>query len=105
MSAVLVSAWGLCACRGSSDALINAAIWTAVGASASAVSRLEGGCYAACTTGTYCEVSTGFCQPLPCGGRCTLNEVCDARTEECVRTRASPELGVEGGVRTSTRSP
>jgi len=57
---------------GVGDAIIN----TAIAVTASSVSRSNGGCYAACPTGTTCDESTGYCVTLPCRGRCKTNEQC-----------------------------
>ena len=57
---------------GVADALVN----TAIAVTASGVSRANGGCYAACPTGTTCDPTTGYCVSLPCRGRCKANEQC-----------------------------
>ena len=59
---------------------------TALGVGAAAVERSRGGCYAVCTGDTACNSDTGFCEPLPCGGRCGVNETCTPTPtgEECV---------------------
>lgn len=100
--AMLVLAVGL-ACR-TADPMLDAAIWTALGAGAAAANRAQGGCYALCTNGTYCDPKDGFCKPLPCLGRCDVNEICDERIQACLPRRPPPPLVLEG-VRTSTRTP
>jgi hypothetical protein len=57
---------------GVADALVN----TAIAATASGVSRANGGCYAACPPGTTCDPNTGYCVTLPCRGRCKAHEQC-----------------------------
>jgi hypothetical protein len=49
-----------------------------IAAAASGVSRAYGGCYAACPTSTTCNPATGYCDTLPCHGRCSEDEHCDA---------------------------
>ena len=106
--AILALALLVCsmACRAGTSTLLNAAIGTALGVGAAAYSRSQGGCYATCTHGTYCNETTGTCEPLPCYGRCDADEVCDERSQACLR-RVGPEspLSIEEGVSTSTRSP
>jgi hypothetical protein len=66
----------LSACAGNSGAVANALVSTAVAASASAIQRANGGCFANCPVGTTCNESTGYCDPLPCRGECASNELC-----------------------------
>lgn len=76
----------LSACAAAPGAVAGAAINTTVAVTASAVSRASGGCYAACPVGTQCNRSTGFCDPLPCRGLCSTDEVCEINAvgERCV---------------------
>ena len=57
---------------GVADAIVN----TAIAATASGISRANGGCYAACPPGTTCDPATGYCITLPCRGRCKAHEQC-----------------------------
>ena len=66
----------LAAC-GSSQNVLNAAIGVGVAAGAAGVERASGGCYATCISGTVCNPKTGFCDPLPCAGRCRTDEACE----------------------------
>lgn len=71
----------LSGCAGNaSGALATAAFNTGVALGASAISRSQGGCYAACPVGTTCNESTGYCDPLPCRGECDP-------FEECIETK------------------
>jgi hypothetical protein len=74
-------------CGSASGAVANAVLNTAIAASASAASRSHGGCYAACPTGTTCNGATGYCEELPCRGRCAPDETCveDGLLPHCVR--------------------
>ncbi|MFE8601325.1 hypothetical protein [Archangium violaceum] len=74
-----------------SGALSNAALNTAVALGASAISRAQGGCYAACPTGTTCNEATGYCDPLPCRGECAPFEECveDKLLYQCI-ARGTP---------------
>ncbi|WP_224245370.1 hypothetical protein [Hyalangium gracile] len=67
---------------GAADAAIN----TAIAVAASGVSRAQGGCYAACPTGTTCDTTTGYCVSLPCRGRCKAHEQCveDGIQSRCI---------------------
>ncbi len=85
-----------CAAGAGGDAVIG----TALALGASAASRASGQCYAACPTGTSCNPKTGFCDELPCRGRCPEGAYCDEsdRIPHCVRlkplelrTRKPPE--------------
>jgi hypothetical protein len=61
---------------GGSGAAASALINTTIAVAASGVSRSQGGCYAACPTGTTCDKSTGYCVSLPCRGQCKAHEQC-----------------------------
>jgi hypothetical protein len=63
-------------CRSSNPAVFNAVLGTAVGLGASAHQRSQGGCYAVCVGDTACNHKTGYCDPLPCRGRCASDESC-----------------------------
>ena len=64
----------------------NAVLNTAIGVGAGAVQRARGGCYSACAPGTACNRKTGFCESLPCDGRCRVDEICvpTPTAEQCV---------------------
>jgi hypothetical protein len=85
----------LSGCAGASGAVVNAAVNTAIAATASGVSRANGGCYAACPVGTKCNAGTGYCDPLPCNGRCRTDEACEGfgLQEHCVPRTAPLQLG------------
>lgn len=88
--AVMAVVLFLCGCVGASGgALLNAAINTGIAVGTSAVSRSQGGCYAACPVGTRCNNTTGYCDPIPCRGECDPFQECieDRLTYRCV-TRA-----------------
>jgi hypothetical protein len=62
---------------GSANTFAGAASFTALAIGAAAVSRASGGCIAVCTNGTACNPATGFCEVLPCRGRCEPDEHCE----------------------------
>jgi hypothetical protein len=73
----LLVALSVCGCAGASAGAVGSAVLnTAIAAGASGVSRAQGGCYASCPAGTTCNGETGYCDTLPCRGRCLGNEVC-----------------------------
>jgi hypothetical protein len=76
--AVMAVVLSLCGCvaGAAGSAAINAALNTGVALGASAVSRSQGGCYAACPAGTTCNKATGYCDPIPCRGECDPFEEC-----------------------------
>jgi hypothetical protein len=74
--AVVMLALPLACASGGSGAAAAAAINTTLAVAASGVSRSQGGCYAACPTGTTCDHSTGYCVSLPCRGQCKAHEQC-----------------------------
>jgi hypothetical protein len=78
---------------GSSNTMAGAAVMTAAGLGAAAVSRASGGCVAICTNGTACNPRTGLCETLPCRGQCGSGEHCEQTFTEskCV---PGPETGV-----------
>jgi hypothetical protein len=55
----------------------NAAVATAIAGGVAAERRREGDCYTPCTPGNVCNPKTGYCEPVPCGGTCRVDEVCD----------------------------
>jgi hypothetical protein len=94
---------GLSGCAGAltgSTALIT----TAVALGSSAISRSQGGCYAACVNGTTCNHETGLCDPLPCRGQCAQNEACDqsGAVEKDVPAVTS-ELNIDSSIRLPPR--
>lgn len=86
----------VCGCAGASGAVANAVINTAVAASAAAVSRSQGDCYASCPTGTRCNHATGMCDALPCHDQCRSDEMCeqDEGVEHCTPRHAN-DLRIE----------
>ncbi len=74
------------------DALVN----TAFAMGAAAAQRASGGCYATCPVGTACDSETGYCEPLPCRGRCRSDERCvgNGISEQC-EALALPEGGLD----------
>lgn len=76
---------------GVGDAIVN----TAIAATASGVSRSNGGCYASCPTGTTCDSATGYCVSLPCRGRCKAHEQCvgSGLDEQCIATSLPGDVG------------
>jgi hypothetical protein len=64
----------------------GAVLNTGIALGASAISRSQGGCYAACPAGTTCNEATGYCDPLPCRGECDPFEECieDKLLYQCV---------------------
>ena len=83
-------------CATSSAGVGTAVLTTAVAAGASAVSRSQGKCYAACPDGTTCNEATGLCEEIPCRGRCAPNEKCERRGafDKCVPA-AEVDLQIE----------
>jgi hypothetical protein len=82
---------------GGSGAVAAAAINTTIAAAASGVSRSQGGCYAACPTGTTCDPNTGYCVTLPCRGRCKPHEQCveDTFKSQCIAVSLPGQITVE----------
>ena len=76
--------WGsctLCSCA--------AAATTGIAIGVAAINRANGECYGPCVEGTRCNKATGTCDPIPCRGRCQMNEKCDQNgpLEKCVPAR------------------
>jgi hypothetical protein len=71
-------------------------VTTAMAVGAAAVSRSQGGCYASCPAGTSCNERTGYCEDLPCRGRCAADHHCErsAAGDRCVRNL--PDLEIRG---------
>src|SRR5260370_4213196 len=67
---------------GSVNPLAGASVTTGLALGASAANRAAGGCYAGCTNGTTCNPKTGWCEALPCRGRCSPDEHCEATLSE-----------------------
>ncbi len=84
-------------CAATTAAVTGAVVNTAVAATASGVSRANGGCYAACPEGTTCDGATGLCQALRCRGRCAPDETCvgTGLNEHCER-QSSLEIQGDG---------
>jgi hypothetical protein len=94
----LAAVLGFLAGCASSGAITNAVVNTAVAASASAVSRAQGNCVASCPEGTACNHETGYCDVLPCRGRCSTFEECVVHPgglETCERKGTSTPLKIE----------
>ncbi|MFY0570343.1 hypothetical protein ACN28E_41865 [Archangium lansingense] len=75
-----------CIAGAAGGGVLNAAVNTGIALGASAISRSQGGCYAACPAGTECNEATGYCDPLPCRGECSPFEECieDKLVYQCV---------------------
>lgn len=86
---------GLSGCAASAAAVTNAALTTAVAASVSGARRAQGECFTPCNPGTRCNKETGYCDPLPCGGKCEFDQQCVVTVtgEECRSTQATKPLG------------
>ena len=107
---VMAVVLSLCGCVGGAagGAALNAALNTGVALGASAVSRSQGGCYAACPAGTTCNKATGYCDPLPCRGECGPFEECieDKLFYRCVaRSPATGTLTVQPAQKSSEQKP
>lgn len=72
----------------------EAAVNTAVGVTASAIRRASGECYTPCNPGSVCNKGTGLCEPIPCGGRCSFDEKCEATYtgDKCVSIKGQPVI-------------
>jgi hypothetical protein len=91
------------------NAAVGAAITTGIAATAAGVSRAQGGCYAACPTGTTCNPATGLCDEIPCRGLCDPAEHCEitATSWKCMPGREGTpiiEVGRKAG-ESSTPAP
>jgi hypothetical protein len=76
--AMILAALLLAGCHtGSANTMAGAGVITGLALGTSAVSRASGGCYAVCTNGTACNPKTGWCEALPCLGRCSADEHCE----------------------------
>jgi len=64
----------------------SAALNTAIGVGVSAKRRSAGQCFVPCAEGTRCNPKTGYCDALPCRGKCKASEWCRGRglQERCV---------------------
>lgn len=82
---VLLSLLASCKSGGTGE-VAEALITTTVAVAASGVSRAQGGCYAACPTGTQCDHNTGYCVSLPCRGQCKAHEQCveEGLSSKCI---------------------
>ena len=80
----LLSSLLLPAC-GSTGGFVTAAVNTAVAVGAAGYERSQGRCYSSCVPGTRCNEETGYCDPVPCSGRCRPGEICreTAMGEQC----------------------
>jgi hypothetical protein len=85
-----------CVSGGSGD-VASAVINTTIAVAASGVSRSQGGCYAACPTGTTCDPASGYCVSLPCRGQCKAHEQCveDGLKSQCIALSLPGQLTVE----------
>lgn len=72
---VLVALVGCATSSGgkAAGALANAAIASGVGAARVA----SGDCFTICAPGTECNPKTKLCDPIPCRGLCSSNQICD----------------------------
>jgi hypothetical protein len=84
---VILLAGALLSGCGSGGSAVNAAVNTAVAVGAAAYERSEGGCLSNCVPGTHCNEETGYCDPVPCDGRCRPGEICRETVmgEQCER--------------------
>lgn len=89
--ALLLAVVGFSGCAASAAAVTNAAVTTAIAASVSGARRAQGDCYTPCNPGTTCNKETGYCDPLPCGGKCDFDQQCviTATGEECRKVERS----------------
>src|SRR5690349_7200235 len=65
----------LSACATGSGAVGDAVVNSAVALVSSGASRASGNCYASCPNGTQCNHGTGYCDPIPCEGKCIGDQV------------------------------
>lgn len=95
---LLILGLGLLSCAAAPGAVSGAVINTAAAATASAISRANGGCYASCPPGTRCDPKEGLCEPIPCRDLCSTDEVCEvnAISERCVPKVAGALLNFGG---------
>ena len=77
MRSLLVCSLLAIGCGTSSSTLIGAGLNLGLGLGAAAASRAEGGCYATCTGGTFCNPETGMCERMTCEGGCGDHEFCE----------------------------
>ena len=88
------TAWAGGCGPGTGVAVGNAVLNTGIAAGASAVRRAEGDCYVPCDHGTVCNYETGYCDPLPCGEACDVDELCDT-TQPIPRCMPAVDLSPE----------
>lgn len=83
---------GVSGCAASAAAVTNAALTTAIAASVSGARRANGDCFTVCNPGTTCNKETGYCDPLPCGGKCEFDQQCvlTPTGEACRHVQSSP---------------
>jgi hypothetical protein len=62
---------------GSSNTGAGALIMTSLALGSSAANRASGGCWAVCQQGERCNEKTGWCEALPCRGKCAEDETCE----------------------------
>lgn len=82
-----------CSCATAGDAVGAVVFHAAAGVGAAQANRAAGQCYAACFPGTTCNRETGYCEALPCHGRCKPDEMCvneGSFTEHCEKGRVGP---------------
>ncbi len=81
-------------CAGVGGAVGNAAINTAIAATASGVRRANGECFTPCNPGTVCNKSTGLCDTLPCRGECSFDQRCESTYlgDKCVSVKTLPPV-------------
>jgi hypothetical protein len=79
---------------GSANTMAGAGVTSALALGASAANRVSGGCYAVCTNGTTCNPRTGWCEVLPCRGRCSIDEHCEQTFAESICAPGGTASGV-----------
>ena len=93
LRALLLTMFPLLSCAGAAaGAITNAAINTAVAGTVSGVRRAQGDCFTICNPGSACNRSTGMCDPIPCGGRCSFDEKWESTYvgDTCVNVKSVP---------------
>jgi hypothetical protein len=86
LRAIIASCLLALGCGVTGSTLIGATLTTGVGIGASVHNYNQGGCYSVCTAGSKCNMATGMCERIPCGGECPNGQTCqDGPTgPECI---------------------